>query len=431
MKKIIIILLLVVSCDALFAQTPNTRDTIMGREPTYYYQYWFDSAHFQYARSCRKQIGAIGRTEVAKYNYTDSALTIVGIAAYVFADTHVIGLPWDPQCADTSLDNWYENFILYKPTDTGMVPLATQRYSILDTTRWMRLYYNIDYYLSNSDSVYVGYFPIYEAYFDEPVSVTDSFYVATTNYHGVVDSQSWTYPGLRAGTSCYLHWESQKPCYLQHIAWKDFNITNNQWRYEEADVVLLVFPIIDTTQPRCWRHVGLNVRTQDSNGVYLAWESGENNRTWEVAYGRADEDPEGYSTLFTHTPECVLTGLTAGAEYAVRVRASCFNNTQYSSWTDTLRFTREGEPLSIVTIDDDGDGIRLMPNPARGLVTVLSSYRLSGVVVYDLAGRAVLEQEEEGLSTTFDVSALAKGVYVVAIHTPAGIATKRLVVERN
>ena len=53
------------------------------------------------------------------------------------------------------------------------------------------------------------------------------------------------------------------------------------------------------------------------------------------------------------------------------------------------------------------------------------------MVVYDLAGRAVLEQEEEGLSTTFDVSGLAEGVYVVAIHTPAGIATKRLVVERN
>jgi hypothetical protein len=69
-----------------------------------------------------------------------------------------------------------------------------------------------------------------------------------------------------------------------------------------------------------------------------------------------------------------------------------------------------------------------MPNPAREQVTVLSSYRLSRVVVYDLGGRAVLEQEDDGLATTLDVSGLAKGVYVVAIHTPAGIATKRLVV---
>jgi hypothetical protein len=72
---------------------------------------------------------------------------------------------------------------------------------------------------------------------------------------------------------------------------------------------------------------------------------------------------------------------------------------------------------------------QIMPNPAREQVTVLSSYRLSRVVVYDLGGRAVLEQEDDGLATTLDVSGLAKGVYVVAIHTPAGIATKRLVVE--
>ena len=71
----------------------------------------------------------------------------------------------------------------------------------------------------------------------------------------------------------------------------------------------------------------------------------------------------------------------------------------------------------------------MMPNPSSGQVTVLSSYRLSRVVVYDLRGHAVLEHADAGLATTIDVSTLAKGIYVVAIHTPAGIATKRLVVE--
>ena len=71
--------------------------------------------------------------------------------------------------------------------------------------------------------------------------------------------------------------------------------------------------------------------------------------------------------------------------------------------------------------------MEMMTNPARGQVAVLSSYRLSRVVVYNLAGHAVLEQEDEGLATALDVSGLAKGVYVVAIHTPADIATKRLV----
>ncbi len=366
---------------------------------------------------------------MAKYNYTDSALKVVGIAAYVWARYDGPGYPWEPRCADTTFDNWYENFILYKPTDTGMVMLATQRYSVLDTTRWMKLFYNKDYTF-NSDSVYVRYVPIYEAYFDEPVTVTDSFYVATTNYHGVVDSQSWTYPGPRAGTGCYHPARSQKLCYGQHYMWKDQS-NGFQWRYYFGELVLIIFPIIDTTQPRCWKPVGLNLQSQDTDGVYLAWERGENNHAWEVAYGPANDDPEGYSTLATTTPECTLRGLAAGVEYAARVRAICFDNTMYSSWTDTMRFTRDGEPLSIISPDDNSDGIRLMPNPASGSVVVMSSYGIEGVEVYDVRGERVLTLSgaERGTTAGFDVSKWAKGAYVVLVRTRAGTASKRLVVK--
>ena len=88
---------------------------------------------------------------------------------------------------------------------------------------------------------------------------------------------------------------------------------------------------------------------------------------------------------------------------------------------------------------DSLDGlVWLLPNPARRRVTVLSSYRPVSVVVYDLQGHAVLESGEDShqslsigdrWATTIDVSTLATGVYVVAIPTPVGIATKRLVVE--
>ena len=87
---------------------------------------------------------------------------------------------------------------------------------------------------------------------------------------------------------------------------------------------------------------------------------------------------------------------------------------------------RHDDPVSISNLERF---TQLVPNPARGEVTVLSSYRLGRVVVYDLSGHAVLEQEAEGLAATIGLGALSKGVYVVAIHTPAGTATKRLVVE--
>ena len=68
------------------------------------------------------------------------------------------------------------------------------------------------------------------------------------------------------------------------------------------------------------------------------------------------------------------------------------------------------------------------PNPASGEVTVQSAYPLNQVVVYDLQGHTMLVQPKEGLEATLDVGVLPQGVYVMAIHTSAGIATKRLVV---
>ena len=82
MKKTVLALIFILSCKMLLAQTPHPMDTIVGREPTYFYQFWFDSAEFHETPSCQKKIKAIDRTEIAKFNYTDSTLKVIGVAAY-------------------------------------------------------------------------------------------------------------------------------------------------------------------------------------------------------------------------------------------------------------------------------------------------------------------------------------------------------------
>ena len=160
----------------------------------------------------------------------------------------------------------------------------------------------------------------------------------------------------------------------------------------------------------------------------MAWNGG-NAVQWEVQYWEVN----GWDVLTdtTGVPMVTLTGLRERTNYMVRVRGMCEWDTEYgawSEWVDVYTGAHHEDPPQ-QSIDNLDRFTQMMPNPARGLVTVMSSYRLSRVVVYDLKGNTVLEQEDEGLTTTFDVSTLAKGVYVVAIHTPAGIATKRLVVE--
>lgn len=70
-----------------------------------------------------------------------------------------------------------------------------------------------------------------------------------------------------------------------------------------------------------------------------------------------------------------------------------------------------------------------MPNPARGNVTVASSFRLNRVVVFDMSGHKMLDMEVNELATTFDVSNWQPSVYLVALHTPQGVTKKRLVVQ--
>ena len=178
MKKIAFTILIILCHQALLAQRHTPMDTIVGREPTYYYQHWFDSADFHNdTRKCQICLRASSTTmEIAKYNYTDSTLKVVGIAAAtVSVYTPDPPAPIFPQCADTSFDNWYEKLILYKPTNTGMVVLDSGSYTVLDTSRMMKLF---SHYLNLSMDTFattIRYVPIYEVYFDEPITVTTLF----------------------------------------------------------------------------------------------------------------------------------------------------------------------------------------------------------------------------------------------------------------
>lgn len=69
------------------------------------------------------------------------------------------------------------------------------------------------------------------------------------------------------------------------------------------------------------------------------------------------------------------------------------------------------------------------PNPATGMVKVASGFGLQAVEVFDASGAKVHEQCASGMQTTLDVSRWPRGVYMLRVHTPMGIATKKLIVQ--
>ena len=88
-----------------------------------------------------------------------------------------------------------------------------------------------------------------------------------------------------------------------------------------------------------------------------------------------------------------------------------------------------GDTVAIRMPEYFGRYVSVSPNPATGSAEVLSSFGLSRVEVFNAAGRKVMDLKAEGLKATLDVSKLPSGAYLLRIHTPQGMTTKKLVVR--
>ena len=71
----------------------------------------------------------------------------------------------------------------------------------------------------------------------------------------------------------------------------------------------------------------------------------------------------------------------------------------------------------------------VMPNPAAGQVTIVSSFGLRSVDIYSMTGTLVMRQDLSGYAQQMDISALPSGTYLLVISTPAGQVTKKLMVQ--
>lgn len=88
------------------------------------------------------------------------------------------------------------------------------------------------------------------------------------------------------------------------------------------------------------------------------------------------------------------------------------------------------DTLSIADPDIMNRMTGVMPNPASESAKIVSSFGLSYIEIYNASGAKIFDQPAHGYSVTVNTSRWPAGVYVVHIHTPLGIATKRLNIVR-
>lgn len=294
--------------------------------------------------------------------------------------------------------------------------------------------------------------PLYEAYFDTPVVVEDTFVVAGTalNNDG---SYGWEtlpiWPGHRErmwlwdhNPTRYRYLLNFYPCdqpTVQHQYWW-VKFRHHQWvKFGHGphgksyyEIPALIFPIIDldfdTTIEHCQQVTSVSLVENTDSTATLMWDA-VNSVRWEVKYGMVGLDEANYTVQTTSAPTITLRGLNTHAQYKVYVRGWCPCDSSWGAWSNPKIFRLQTRGGGTEGIEESGDlsrYTRLLPNPARGKVSIISSLRLSRVEIYDLQGRRVMTQEAKGVSAVVDISQLAPGTYIAALHTSAGIVTKKL-----
>lgn len=138
----------------------------------------------------------LGITEVARYQYTSSPLTIIGLAAvgiwypttYAFEnDTFEIGDNLMDIYPDRSV--WHELLRLYKPENDSMILKAScminatpKAYSFSPWNNPMSIDSACEEHTSNTAWPRGGlewkFYNLYEGFFEKPIEVTDSFYIS-------------------------------------------------------------------------------------------------------------------------------------------------------------------------------------------------------------------------------------------------------------
>ena len=280
---------------------------------------------------------------------------------------------------------------------------------------------------------------LHEEYFDQPVIVEDTFYVGIVRDFSISCHGS-TFPhGLAPDTIIrnsppldnLLYWGQGKRFYpytTRRYFWGGF------------------FPIIhpyDGDSLVCDPVKNFHLVQRGPSYPTFAWDtSSQLEQDWfQLQY--APYGSGNWRTVETTEPSLrVVASFDPSIYYQARIRAVCHHvcpghdTVLYSTWSDTIRFyTGSTEPTDITLVEGRADLFTLMPNPARGEVTVELGGSVDGKGVLTLTdglGREVLWQSAvNGQQSVVSISLkeFPSGVYFVTLRTEKYTATRKLVVE--
>ena len=384
-------------------------DTLL-KYPYLYYYNWPESGFYFDSALCSLKEHAVDlswhhtpATETAIHQHTDMPLEVIGVAYHTNIENvgaNVISLYDSSMNVITRESASVYNFSYSWRTDTlfhpvilpGMYQSYNPLYGLFDCTNEIVLKYH---------------------FFNKIVSVTGDFWLGFTHEYA---------PMAYHNTPIYLVFEDHEEPF--HASDCRYKVLHDSVWYDDSieHQVPEVFLIIN---PQC-NYVDSMTVTTDANGcAYVWWDNVPLQSQWQV-------NITGWNLDYTETVDTNYwhyCGLIPNFTYEIKIKSRCNNLYSYSwsEWSPAIQFGHY-TPQSLESPQDIN--VTIVPNPASDAVTVTADAALLTLELRDLLGRTVLTQHPSASSTTVDVSPLPAGTYILRLHTPQGVATKKLVVSR-
>ena len=486
MKRLFFNILFIIAASSLYSQshTPCLDcDTIPSRYNKYYYYSWYDECvifdeeyRLDSCQGIKVDLQNNSFMGVAKWEYTESRLKVIGLVALVdYANLH-----FKHYRDTTKLAEWMYLFQLG----------PNEEMILLDSVRWDNKHpHYMEFPSRDASSDSHQYCYAYESYFGKPNYVDSTFYIM-----GTCNSNQ------REGNSSV--WYLNIPTFYTYVDAESYNFPLTPCHYEEiqciapGDVKVLAWPmhgIHDTTNfwmnPWAWNPYGLflaivandSLHVQTSNpsmgsvygGGYLP------DSTW---YQIGAHPKPGYrfshwNDSVTDNPRQVFllsdTTFTAYFEEGgvFSVDATCNNdewghvngsgiypensiveldavaeeNCLFVVWSDSVTdnprfvtvtcdtvFTALFDTVSTSTIHsaESGNGLRVSPNPVHGKLCIEVDEDGEHVAeIFDMVGTLVLNVRFSGHRKEIHTKRLAKGRYILRVTCAKGRSSRPFVVE--
>ena len=466
MKKTAFLLLLVVqticNCraqdtvylgsDSVYMTPPSIRDSC-----DYYYYYQNQTACY-FSSDTHNWRGS-HPTRFGNTYFSNTSALVYGLAVSIhdlrFART------WDPY-TDRSYDGWEngerDSALILFMLQRGNNNDSTRPIPIGDTTNYIPLGDTLMWYPHGISRIVKtkdgDCLPMYELYFDQPVTVKDTFYVFCRPTYG------WeVYPpeipqDKQRHVCSYIVFnrlviaEEDTIPYLASVFNDEcgYNIQSGYGRLFGSMYPILTPPDTDDV-PLCSAPENLRKTGQRMDYPYLAWDTTDGDqREYELQF--APYNSENWISIHpTENPVTVFSVFNPDIYYRARIRSRCYHGCPvhqtwtWSSWSDTILFyTGPTEPdttNSIIPVTDASTSFfTLTPNPTDGRVTVeVKSEKLkdkSGeatITLCDATGREVLTRKASTPTTLLDLSELPAGTYFVTVTIGGQTGTRKLAVK--